>query len=188
MSKLYLNGRLCNGNARSKKTEEEQQQYTLDELKQVARDNGVPNASKLNKEALCQAILDFAKSKSVMIVGPPMVKQPVAAVPVLVRQKTPIVEKPIATPVLVRQKTPVVEKPIAVPAVSSLRGKTAPANNSRGCVEQHDAKYQSRDSPPYPANQCCGQILYGNPKGKNKDKRYISKEDKNGTCKWVLYK
>ena len=86
MSKLYLNGRLCNGNARSKKTEEEINQYTLDELKQLAKDNGVPGASKLNKEALCQAILDFAKGDKPMIVGPPIVKEPVAAVPLLVKE------------------------------------------------------------------------------------------------------
>jgi hypothetical protein len=63
------------------------------------------------------------------------------------------------------------------------KGKTAPANNSRGCVQQSDKKYTERPSPPFPANQCCGMIMLG-----NDERAYQSRADKNGTCRWVLYK
>lgn len=37
-----------------------------------------------------------------------------------------------------------------------------PPKKSRGCVEQTTAKYRSRPSPPFPANECCDQIMKGN--------------------------
>ena len=40
MWQLYLNGRLCNGNS-FKRAEEEINQYTLDELKQICIDNDI---------------------------------------------------------------------------------------------------------------------------------------------------
>lgn len=169
MSKLYLNNRLCNGNARSKKTPEEQNQYTLEELKQVAKDNGVPGVSGLNKEALCQAILNFAKKDKPMIVGPPMVKEPVAVVPVVVRNPTP------KAPVLVRVPSVKVQVP--------QKGKTVPAGDDRGCVQQFDKKYTERKSPAFPANQCCGMKMLG-----NDGRMYESRADKNGTCKWYIAK
>ena len=50
---------------------------------------------------------------------------------------------------------------------------------SRGCTEQPDKKYRERPSPPYPANECCGEILIG-----NDGKEYESRPDKNGVCRW----
>lgn len=237
MSKLFLNGRLCNGNARSKKTLEDQQQYTLEELKQIAKDNGVPRYSALNKEALCQAILDFGAAKQPMIVGPPMVEKPVAAVPLLVRAKTPaalspprdimtefrpairrilkssndpslsvnkIIELLVSehgfSSALVNQNKAEIKGIVSeeleksgsyfppVGVAPAKKGRTAPADDERGCVEQHTKKYMDRDSPAFPANQCCGEIKLGNPLGKKSDKRFISKADVNGTCKWVLVK
>ena len=86
--KLYLNGRLCNGHSRFKRTEEERNQYTVDELRQISKDNGIKVVSGLTKTEICQAILDFAKKKEPMIVGPPIVEEPVAAVPLMVRQNS----------------------------------------------------------------------------------------------------
>ena len=86
--KLYLNGRLCNGSSRFKRTEEERNQYTVDELRQISKDNGIKVVSGLTKTEICQAILDFAKKKEPMIVGPPIVEEPVAAVPLMVRQNS----------------------------------------------------------------------------------------------------
>jgi hypothetical protein len=32
----------------------------------------------------------------------------------------------------------------------------------KGCTVQLTKKYQTRDSPPYPANECCGMTFMGN--------------------------
>jgi len=50
-----------------------------------------------------------------------------------------------------------------------------------GCIRQTTKKYLSRDSPPYPANQCPNEIKKGND-GLN----YQSKPDKNGVYKWSI--
>ena len=44
-----------------------------------------------------------------------------------------------------------------------------------------DKKYLTRDSPPYPANEHCGEKKKG-----NDGKMYISVADKNGICRWKL--
>jgi hypothetical protein len=61
------------------------------------------------------------------------------------------------------------------------KGKTVPVDDDRGCVRQTDEKYKKRPSPPFPANQCCGEKMLG-----NDGKMYESRADKNGTCKWIL--
>lgn len=50
----------------------------------------------------------------------------------------------------------------------------------------HLKKYASRDSPAYPANECCGQEMPGNPEGKKADRMYKSVPDKNGVCHWRI--
>lgn len=57
---------------------------------------------------------------------------------------------------------------------------------SAKCVEQHTKKYTERDSPPFPANECCGVRMLGNPKGKDSDKYFISIPDINRVCRWKL--
>ena len=49
------------------------------------------------------------------------------------------------------------------------------------CVKQTTKKYTSpkRKSPPYPANECCGEIYEG-----NDGNTYESVADKKGICKW----
>lgn len=42
-------------------------------------------------------------------------------------------------------------------------------------------KYQTRPSPPYPANDYCGKTMKGNDGNK-----YLSKPNKNGICSWKL--
>lgn len=54
---------------------------------------------------------------------------------------------------------------------------------ARGCTPQTDAKYINRPSPPYPANECCGQIMRG-----NDGNMYISRPDKNNVCRWYKQK
>jgi hypothetical protein len=82
-----------------------------------------------------------------------------------------------------------VKAPAAVVRVNSVKpvvaqkGKTAPVDDERGCVEQSDKKYRERPSPPFPANQCCGEKMKG-----NDGRMYESRADKNGTCKWYVLK
>lgn len=52
---------------------------------------------------------------------------------------------------------------------------------SSNCIKSTLKKYKSRNSPPYPANDCPNQIKHGNDGNK-----YISIEDKNGIFKWHL--
>jgi len=49
------------------------------------------------------------------------------------------------------------------------------------CVKINTKKYLTRDSPPYPANQCPNEIKKG-----NDGNYYQSKPDKNGVYKWIL--
>jgi hypothetical protein len=51
----------------------------------------------------------------------------------------------------------------------------------RGCTEQTTAKYVSRPSPPYPANECGGLRLIG-----NDGRIYVSQPNKNGVHTWKL--
>ena len=53
---------------------------------------------------------------------------------------------------------------------------------SRGCNEQHTAKYVNRKSPSYPANECCGMVMVG-----NDGQHYLSKPNKNGVCRWIKF-
>lgn len=49
------------------------------------------------------------------------------------------------------------------------------------CIVQTQKKYTSRPGPPYPANECCGEVKMG-----NDGKGYISLGNKNGVCTWKL--
>lgn len=51
------------------------------------------------------------------------------------------------------------------------------------CSRQTTKKYTSRDSPPYPANQCCSQTKKG-----NDGLMYVSKRNSSGVCTWSLKK
>ena len=50
----------------------------------------------------------------------------------------------------------------------------------KSCSPQTTKKYTSRPSPPYPANECCGETFRG-----NDGVWYESVMAKNGICKWV---
>ena len=47
------------------------------------------------------------------------------------------------------------------------------------CIKQNTKKYTSRKSPPYKANECCGETKKG-----NDGMMYKSKPNKKGICKW----
>lgn len=49
------------------------------------------------------------------------------------------------------------------------------------CLKRTSRKYTDRPSPPYPANECCGERKRG-----NDGKMYLSKTDRNGRCRWVV--
>ncbi len=50
----------------------------------------------------------------------------------------------------------------------------------RGCERQTDKKYISRPSPPYPANECQGDVMEG-----NDGNTYKSKRSSNGVYRWI---
>ena len=50
----------------------------------------------------------------------------------------------------------------------------------KGCHAQKTKKYVSRESPPYPANKCCGMVLVG-----NTGAMYKSTRNRLGICRWV---
>jgi hypothetical protein len=53
--------------------------------------------------------------------------------------------------------------------------------DDRGCSLQTSPKYKKRNSPPYPANQCCGKLMKG-----NDGEMYISKYMQGaGHCRWI---
>jgi hypothetical protein len=48
------------------------------------------------------------------------------------------------------------------------------------CEPQSRSKYLKRNSPPFPANKCCGRIEKG-----NDGSEYVSRRSSAGICKWV---
>ena len=74
---------------------------------------------------------------------------------------------------------------ITISPRSSGRGAPrAPIQKRRGCVQQTTAKYTSRKSPAFPANECCNDVKQG--QNEHADRLYRSVADKNGVCKWML--
>ena len=63
------------------------------------------------------------------------------------------------------------------PKRAASKSKSKPR---RGCVMQFTKKYLLRPSPPFPANECCGQYGTG-----NDGRRYQSRPASNGICRWV---
>jgi hypothetical protein len=70
-------------------------------------------------------------------------------------------------------------RPSPVRGASPSRGTTSKAR--RDCVKQTSAKYLSRPSPPYPANECCGKHILG-----NDGNMYTSLKNKAGICQWKM--
>ena len=54
-----------------------------------------------------------------------------------------------------------------------------PTSSKPKCVEQFGKKYLIRDSPPYPANECCGELMEG-----KYGQMYKSVPNKKGICRW----
>ena len=62
--------------------------------------------------------------------------------------------------------------------------RSSPKPDVRGCSRQIAPKYMDRNSPPYPANQCCGRTMKG-----NDGEMYVSKSMSSaGHCRWVKAK
>lgn len=64
----------------------------------------------------------------------------------------------------------------------TLGSKLKPASVKGECVKSNDKKYTSRPSPPYPANECRGEVIVG-----NDGNMYISKASTSGIYKWVKH-
>ena len=65
--------------------------------------------------------------------------------------------------------------------IKDKRVQKALAKKNRKKPQQK--KYFTRPSPAYPANQHCGETKRG-----NDGKKYISKPNKNGVCRWIKSK
>ena len=70
---------------------------------------------------------------------------------------------------------------------SKSKNKNSKAKNKkvqpkRGCTRQSYKKYLSRNSPPYPANECCGRVIVGNDGSLYKSKKCGEH------CRWVKVK
>jgi hypothetical protein len=96
MSKLYLNDRLCNGSGKSK------DEYTLSELKQIAKDNGIRGTTKTE---LCENIINH--------------KLPI----VIADKKIPIIVKPVIVNAKKEAKDTKESKTLTVVASVSLRNE-----------------------------------------------------------------
>ena len=63
----------------------------------------------------------------------------------------------------------------------SIRGMEGYKSKGIGCIDQSRLKkYSSRKSPPFPANECCGEIMRG-----NDGDEYESLPNVRGICRWV---
>ena len=76
-------------------------------------------------------------------------------------------------------------KPKSVKSVKKY--KKSPAKklakvDDRGCSRQTSPKYKKRNSPPYPANQCCNRTMKGN------DGKMYTSQPGPGHCRWVKAK
>jgi len=96
--------------------------------------------------------------------------------PVKVVQKVAQLPKVAQKHVTFRQPQKIQIQQKVAPSVISLQGFPS-------CIESKLAKYTSRNSPPFPANECpVGLILEG------KDGLYITSADSKGTNKWIKHK
>lgn len=84
-----------------------------------------------------------------------------------VKKSKPVVKKSVV------KKSRSVKPSVKKSVVKSVDKK------SRGCTQQKSKKYMDRPSPPFPANECCGQEKVG-----NDGVMYVSRADKNGRCSW----
>ena len=78
------------------------------------------------------------------------------------------------------------KKPRAAPQVVSPRvvpRVVVPQAAAKSCAKQTQKKYLERPSPPFPANECCGQVMQG-----NDGRMYISVADVRGICRWKIDK
>jgi hypothetical protein len=67
------------------------------------------------------------------------------------------------------------------PVKKSVKKGKQVEKKSRGCSRQSGPKYTKRNSPPYPANECCGTVMSG-----NDGNLYVSKSV-GKHCRWVKY-
>lgn len=58
--------------------------------------------------------------------------------------------------------------------------RTRSGRKIKDCSKQSTKKYTSRKSPPYPANQCCGETKLG-----NDGVMYVSVANVKGVCRWI---
>jgi len=68
-------------------------------------------------------------------------------------------------------------------AKNSKRSMSPKNSKNSECKESFQKKYQTRPSPPYPAQACKNSIILGN----DDEYYYKSSPDKNGIYKWKIF-
>jgi hypothetical protein len=124
MPALYLNGRLCNGSGKTK------DEYSLVELKKIAKDNGIFVFSGSSKEDICKDIVAYNKTKALPIVIAPKIAQTkvsVAVQPVIVEDEPQIVPRFIK-PKTALEKT--AEEKAAANAIDAARAAQIKASGN----------------------------------------------------------
>jgi len=158
--------------------------YSRAELVAIAEACGITGIAKKNMNALCAEITEHIGRRGPAPVPlplplPPVVeREPVRILPDLdAAQVRAIIQAAVAVPQLAQAQSPQrAQSPTRAPARRGTRSTRADA----GCTDHsHLAKYRERPSPPYPANECCGEVKQGND-GHN----YESVPDRNGVCRW----
>ncbi len=147
---------------------------TLAQLKQMKKYKTIKGRSSMNREQLCKAMgYSVSKKKSPKGTKP---KKSAAKKPAAKAAKKPAA-KAAKKPAAKAAKKPAA-KAAKKPAVKAAKKPKSP----RGCTKQEASKYAARGSPPYPANECQGEMMTG-----NDGELYVSKPNKNGVYRWVKF-
>jgi len=158
--------------------------YSRAELVAVAEKCGITQIYKKNMIELCQEIMANLGTSTVQ---PISLKQQPSYIPLPkprpvyippMEKKSPLKQYniPVAPPIELAPRPP----PLIIPHESKI-APAKPRTKTSACVKQTQSKYLNRPSPPYPANECCGEVMEG-----NDGYMYYSKADKNGVCRWQL--
>jgi hypothetical protein len=200
MTRLYLNGKLCNGSGKGSN------EYKLSEMKQIAKDNDIFIFSGSTKEEICKEIIKHnKKTKQQIIISKTIAKTPqhISVQPVVVASVVPAsVKKSSTKPASIKKSSVKTAKKASVkpakvatvktvkvatvkPAKASTdkpkaeRSPPKPRNTANECAKMNTKKYLERPSPPYSANDCRGKVLIG-----NDGYQYISNPTTNGIYRW----
>ena len=164
MTRLYLNGKLCNGSGKGSN------EYKLSEMKQIAKDNDIFIFSGSTKEEICKEIIKHnKKTKQQIVISKTIAKTPqhISVQPVVVASVVPAsVKKSSTKPASVKKSS---TKPASVKKASVKPAKVATVKTAKKAsvktvkvatvkpAKASTDKPKAERSPPKPrntANEC----------------------------------